>query len=442
MSALYPCLDSEVTSGAAAVTPGGDDVMSSAYGIPSAPPMEVSPQDAQPSSPAMTPGAVPGASHAPVFTDKRKLVYIGIRNFVICRDMTNIGSVSEVWRHEMGETSALHLTETYVVYSGDVVVARYMKTIVGLDPLTGAERWSFTMKEKGGLREWITMVATPFVVYVGAGDSVMAISSLNGTIIWEYRFDHFFSVFLPTIVVCGLCVFIIGGSTVAYLNASDGSVIWKNSFRHAERNRPSTAAWDGANRVLVGVMGYVYPYDLKTGAELEKINLKGTGYNGVTLAYDNNRRVFYALSCSSLFAISGGDDNHVLWKCETPRGLVAPLYSAFTIEPTTGRAYVFHYKRVCCVDTDGKVLFSKDFSQPSMGSHFYAITQDLLGSGMIFVGSAGYLFVLDSEGNQIFTDDLPGMRYAQTYLCTKSSSVDPNSSGQETNRVVWATRQK
>ena len=99
----------------------------------------------------------------------RKLIYIGVRNMVICRDMTDLDRTFDVWKYEMGSMSALHFNETYVVLAGNIVIARHLKTLVGLDPMDGSLRWKYALRTYGSY-DCANIVVSPFAVFIGLGD--------------------------------------------------------------------------------------------------------------------------------------------------------------------------------------------------------------------------------------------------------------------------------
>jgi len=352
----------------------------------------------------------------------------------MCRDMTNPSAPVEVWRTEVGKTHRLARCETYVVYSGGLIVARYLDTVLGLDPATGAVRWTTPLKN-GGSGQFANILPTDSAVYIGIHSLVYAISSSDGKLLWEYDFaiSHFTSV--ATLVACGTRIFALACQDVVYLNASTGAVVWKAKFDKGDLIYPPNAAWDGGNRVILGLQGYIYRFDLRTGSQLERINLKNTGNNAVNVGFDFNRKVFYALTCAQLFAISPGEDNKIIWECDANEGkTLRPLYGAFAIEPSNGRIYISHSLKMCAVDPNGTLLFAKQF-RSSQASSYHAMASDLSGTGLVLLGAGGYIMMFDADGNVVHKDDLPGMRYNQTDMCTVTASVDPNSSAHVTNSL-------
>jgi len=299
-----------------------------------------------------------------------------------------------------------------------------------LDPGTGSVRWTTQLKEQGPF-ELMTMFVSGYNVYLGIGNKVVALSAVNGNPIWQYQVSKS-SVYLPTIVLCGMCIFVSGNSDMAFLNAADGSVRWTAKFSSGMSGRSPTGAWDGENHILLGLQGYLYPIDLRTGTVGERINLKGTGYCNVALIFDKYRKVFYASASGALFAVSAGDTNTIVWK--SPTSIRAGPCMALEVE--TGRIYIVYSSRISCFDTNGTEMFTKKFDEPMLSRGIYKITLDLLGSGRIFISSAGYYAMVDSEGNQIEDDKLDGMRYGQTFVCSSTASPDPNSVVDQQNMLV------
>ena len=183
------------------VTPGGDEVMPSVNGIT---PDEPSSAFGTPSGPSSGGAVVAGA------VGGKNYLYIGIKDFVICRDITNIAAAVEVWRKKFDEPTGVH-----VAFSGGVVVAVQGDLAFGLDPLTGEERWRHGLKSTP-FRNIISILATPFVVYLAYKNYVDVISSQNGQVLWQYQFKSTFD--LPTVLVCGVRTVLVGGSDVVCLN--------------------------------------------------------------------------------------------------------------------------------------------------------------------------------------------------------------------------------
>jgi len=367
----------------------------------------------------------------------RNLVYVGVRNLVLCRDITrkdSEGKSSEIWRHEMGSISRSHRSQTFIVYTSNTVVAQFLKSVKGLDPISGAERWTYELSDYGVHDVTVIAVNGP-TVYIGFRDKVAALSVTNGQLLWEFQFSHKFHATLPVIACCGMNVFVAAYHEVAFLNAADGTIRWRLDCSMGEI---STAAWDGENHVLIGRIGYLHPIDLRTGTMGEKINLKGTGLNPVCLTYDMNKRAFYAVCYGSLFAISGGDENKILWRCDFSHF----YFTGLGLDSNLNRIYVFNGKMLHCVDTSGNNLFSKSIPVPatffSVGEA--AITLDLQGCGRILIGGKGYIHMLDGEGNVVETENYKEVRYDQIFMCTSTASVDENASGDEFHNLIIRNR--
>jgi len=355
-------------------------------------------------------------------------MYVGVRNMLICYEMGNAPGVKsrELWRRELGELALLHKAEPSVVFSAGRVVVRYLKSVFGFDPDSGNILWKAQLDDYG----WFDIIVTVVnggVVYYGVLDSITAISAVNGQRLWQFRFGQSLLRSIPTIVCCGLCIFVASGSQMACLNAANGSVRWKNKYPNGSHQFPATGAWDGQNTVLLGQQGYLFPIDLASGIQRERINLKGTGFHNVTLTFNRAGNCFYAFTNGVVFAVSGGNVNSMLWRTDVNNG----EFSTIAFEPSIGRIYVLSYTRVTCLATNGSVMFSKGYEMPLACRYTCAVALDIMGTGRILIGSGGYFVVIDAEGNQIENDDLKGMRYGQTYICTKTASVDPNASGQD-----------
>jgi len=278
------------------------------------------------------------------------------------------------------------------------------------------------------------------VVYVGAFNIVTAVSSVDGRVLWIYDFDHFISARIPSIVVCGTRIFLAGAGEAVCLNAADGKLMWKSKLKGFGRMDFGNAAWDGANRVCLGVGGYVLRIDLRDGSQSDRINLKGTGYYPVNITFDNYRQVFYALTNGKLFAISAGDDNKIVWTCDSRLASLTNPYNSMAVDPMTGRIYVAYKKNLSCVGSNGRTIFTVGFEESVLSRNIYALTLDIAGSGLVLVGGGGCCRVFDAEGHLRYSDDLPGMRYEQTTMCTATASFDPNASGHCQNKQDFIQR--
>ena len=110
---------------------------------------------------------------------------------------------------------------------------------------------------------------------------------------------------------------------------------------------------------------------------------------------------------------------------QTGRVIVKPVWEK-AWEFSEGLAAVNDKGYIKFIDTTGKVLFSREFPVPVMSSGPCSITQDLLGTGLILIGTKGYLVMLDCDGNVKESDELAGMGYGQVFLCTPTASSNPN----------------
>ena len=149
------------------------------------------------------------STFTPCLTEEKKLVFTGVKNSVICRDIAHRdydGNIVELWRREVGAIDPKHSVQTYVVFSGGLVVARFLKTISGLNPMDGSILWTTDIGDYG-TGDMIVMVVNDAFVYVGCGFKIIALSSVNGAILWEYHFSFKDYPFVPAIVCCGSCVF-------------------------------------------------------------------------------------------------------------------------------------------------------------------------------------------------------------------------------------------
>jgi len=432
-----------------------------AYAVPptSAPPpyampptYAVPPATAPPPAYAVPPTSAPPASSVPMAYGGSAtpgsavhpariggLIFVGVRNVVMCRNLSEKGPDGKsvvVWSREVGDVSPIHRAEPYVVFSGGVIVVRYITTVTGLDPMTGATRWTQKLKDNG-FYDLAVMAVNGSVVYIGTRDFIVALSAFDGKYMWEFDFDHRFRVCLPTIVCCGLSIFGMYGDDCVLLNAADGKVRWRSRFSGAF-NPPHTAAWDGANRLMLGCQGYLYPIDLRSGQFSEKFNMKGTGFHDVCVCFDNIANIFYGFSNGSVFALRGGDVNSLVWRADIGGG----EFAAIACEPQLGRLYVANGCTLYCLNVNGQLVFKKSFDVPVFSRGLYALTLDILGSGTILIGSNGFFIVLDPEGNKIEDDELKGMRYGQTCVCSQTANVNANGSCEQYHRLSIIERSK
>jgi len=356
----------------------------------------------------------------------RKLVFFGVKNTVVCRDVTNPGSVSEIWKYEMGKKHINSTCETNVVSSGGLIVARYDDKIAGLDPLNGIERWGGTLKNPGVLNR-ANIIPTPSVVYIGAAHTVTAISSSNGQVLWEFAFSSK-NARVPTIVVCGTGVFVACTGEIAYLNAGDGSVIWKTKFDFRYPYGLVTAAWDGADCVFLGSCGHLYRCNLRDGSKISDTKLFMGSYD-LNLFYDNSRKRLYVASNNKLFAISGSEEK-TEWVSKVPSSLMSPILQAISVDTSSGRIFIAHARKFICFDSDGKLIFANKMKEPKNSGQIYTTAAEFGGKGMILVGCCGSCRVYDGDGTVILADDLSGMGYDLVNVCTLNANPDSNASCQ------------
>ena len=253
-----------------------------------------------------------------------------------------------------------------------------------------------------------------------------AVSTANGVMLWEHKFGHVVSARNPLLVVCGSCLFAAGSGEALFMNCSDGSVIWKEKFEGSSRLFPGVAAWDGADRILVGMDGYVYRFNLRDKKEEKRINLKGLHCSAVCITYDNMRKMFYAGVGSKLYAISAYGDNKIEWVANIPWGLMRMAFCSVTVEQLTGRVYVIRENKICCVAPDGKTVFSKVFKESAINNYYHSVSMDVEANGMILVGCGCSFRLFDLEGNLMKTFLFKGVRNSLVSLCTSTSSADPS----------------
>jgi len=446
-------------------TPSGDyvDPMTAVYGLP--PPYPVDGTAAAPSAPAAAPETnpsfaacaappayptpdsyppgeappqmtTPGAYPTPMPASAvgtpasgvggRCLMYFGVKDTVFCRDLSVKdvdGKSKVVWQTTVGEASSvLHFNDLYVACSSGIVIARLLKKLVGLDALTGAVKWSAEF-DSTGLYDMITFVLDGLVLFAGCKKTLLAFSVLDGHIIWQHKLSKLAAIPLMTIAICGMNVFAATSNNMVLLNKADGAVRWDVSFPFfgTPSGNPMTAAWDGADTLMIGSGGYIWPVDLRNGELKQKINMKGTGYYDVGLIFDAGRRVFYALTHGQLMALSS--DGTIRWVAS---GLSMGLFPGLGFDPTFGRIFIFERDEFSCWDTDGNKIFHKKYDIPLLCRRGCIIVPDLSGTGKIYLCSYGHLMVVDGEGNIVEQDELKGMGYNQVFACTLTATMDTN----------------
>lgn len=373
-----------------------------------------------PPAPTTTTGAAAGA-----VSENR--LFIGVRNFVLCRDTSKESTGTELWRFKMGSPSSLHENNTLVVHSRGVVVACFLARLVGLDAATGALRWDYAL-DGSGYTDLVTLTPAGYTVYVGVRNRLLAVSVRDGRLQWQRDVGAralAVEPYLLTVAVCGLSLFVVAKQEFVCLNAADGVERWR--FRPAKKSAfmvTATAAWDGADRVLVGAAGYLHPVDLATGRQHPRINLKGTGHNHVALVHDAARGCFYAATNGVVYGLSAGDAgaNRVLWQCS----VAARPHTNLQLDPARGRLYCATRGRVSCVDTQGRVLYEARYREKTLVGDTQFPLLDLAAPARLYVGSGGRFTVLDTDGNTLGADELEGFRYGFVSLCTPTANPDIN----------------
>lgn len=333
----------------------------------------------------------------------------------------------ELWRHEMGPQVPMMSQHTYVIAAHGVVVAHFESVVKCLDAGTGAVRWSMPLA--CGRRHWVSLQVAGRTLYVGLRSSVSAVSLADGRVLWQRDVSepHPYATLVPTVLPCGLSVFTLAFGTMSLLNAADGSVRWQTRAKEIMWSRfdGSSAAWDGENRVLVGHGGYLYPVDLDTGAERARICLPRTGFGSVGVAYDRQRRVFYAASASSLFALANDETHTFLWRFDMRR---ANKFPSMALDPASGNIHLATAKEVACVSPTGQPVYRM---WAEGGRPFNVVKVpllDLRGTGFYYVGEAGCFAAYNIEGRAVCCDNLKGMMYGNVTLCTDTASIDEQAS--------------
>ena len=379
-----------------------------------------------------------GASSSGASLEGKKLMFVATKNVVICRDFSDPtkGSV-EVWRHEVSEShgSYSHPSHIRIVFCAGLVIVRYVTSLIALDALSGSVRWKLTL-EKEGECSFCNMVVNGFMVYIGLKTVVLAVSVLEGTINWMYKFSDTARCALPTVVHCGMALFVAGGRECASVNTADGTVLWRKKLDGGSSTFPPAGVWDGKNHVLLGTCCNIVPIDIRNGSEGSKVHLKDNFKQAVCLVHDKYRHVFYALTCNALFAISDDDDYRIIWRVDLKLPGYNGCANSLALEPETGRIYAVMVSTVVCVGVDGSLLFQKKFDEPYMSKYSYSTTLDLLDSGRLFIASNGFFIAVDSEGNKIESDQLKGLGYNATTICTPTASPDPSASCDMSHRFV------
>jgi len=414
MAASYPVSDvppAYDAADASVVTPGGDASVATPGGDAS----------------VCTPGAT---APAPVDFGGKKLYFIGVRNAAICREMVpgKPNESTELWRHELGKSGFGLDNNTQIAYCSGVVVARNDHALAGLDPLTGAPRWEMKLPEDCMFSFGIMNVSGT-TVYVGCRTVVHAVNVITGKLLWSYAIKPKSSlpivrVGINTIVLCGANIFVFGGSRYALVDAATGKERWSFDCESILFNRPPTGAWDGKNRVMLGCNGKIYRVDLRDGHEDPTLCLKDSGLFPVNLMYDQKTSHFYAVTHKFIYAITDGDDNKLVWKCNIPDC----FFNSFAMDPESGRFYIVCYQCISCVH-EGKLLFSKPFKAVSKRLRaFYNIVLDLKDSGRVIVGAGGYVITFDSDGNTLESVELKKLRHGPAFVCTPNATLDYNAS--------------
>ena len=384
-------------------------------------------------------GLAVGAASAAADMGDKKLMFVGIHNMVICRDLARKdadGFSVELWRRDLGVSEEGHKEETYVVFCGGIVVARFQKTLTGLDPATGSVLWTQKLTDYGAY-DLIVMVPGGSAVYIGCLNTVIAVATQNGAVIWSYQITKSGDKpVLPSIVFCETCLVAVCGMEVACLDLTNGSPKWKAQLKNGAETRAASCAWDFENRVFVGKEGYVYRYDLHTGAELKRINLSRTGNCDASLVFDKKRKVLYAMTVGRIFAFSKDEDNKLLWR----NHVTAFDTKIMTLDQESGRIYFPEANQLVCVDTSGKVLFCEQFCDRRRSAWtVYSIIVDSVGDCRVFVCSEDRVIIFTGEGKVIEHKELKLAELKSKlmpFLCTTTASLDPNSSTEEYTRLM------
>lgn len=161
------------------------------------------------------------------------------------------------------------------------------RSVVAIEPQTGAERWRTRLPHTGG--SIVTVLVSRSHLFAGHAGRAYGLDKRSGSIIWENGLPRmgFYPVLLARDAVVSRQaspVYVGTSRYVAALETSGGTELWRTKLPHVGSAVVSLLASDVC--LFVGHAGYVYGLDKRVGSILWENGLPRLGYYPVLPAME------------------------------------------------------------------------------------------------------------------------------------------------------------
>ncbi len=335
---------------------------------------------------SVTPSGWPGIT---LSTDS-KYVYAADATGVFKIDVTN-GNMA--WRYPDPADNAKQWYAAPAVSDSLVVVGDYQNVLIGLDPATKAEKWTFTESKDKFLAGALIVGTT--VLAPSADGNLYAIDGSNGKLNWKFETS---AAIWASPVTDGKLVYLSSMDHFLYaINLSDGSLKWKTDLG-ASAVYGLTLASDG-NIYLSTLKNEVLALNAVEGNILWHFATVGSPWavpvykDGVVYVGDLN---------SKAYAISSSDGKQV-WQVDAP----GPITSSPAIT-TNGLIYATENGNVFELSFTG----TKDWDKPNSLGNGKLYSAPVVAGNLVVVGvTTGdnnlLLMTFDFSGNSKWTFSVP-----------------------------------
>jgi outer membrane protein assembly factor BamB len=280
----------------------------------------------------VTPSGWPGVT---ISTDG-KYVYTAYQTGVFKVDASN-GTMA--WRYPDPVDNAKQFYAAPAVSDTLVVVGDYQNVLIGLDPATKAEKWTFS-DSKDKILAGALIIGT--TILAPSADGHLYALSLDGKSLWKFTGNAAF-----------------WGSPI-----SDGKLVYVTSMDH-----------------------FLYAINLSDGSVKWKTDLGAAGMYGLTLASDGN--IYLSTLGNEVLAINATEGN-ILWHFQTlgsPWAVPVFKDGVVYVGDLSSKAYAIS-------SSDGKSMWQVDAPGPITSSP--AITTN----GLIYASENGDVFELSFTGTK------------------------------------------
>jgi len=177
--------------------------------------------------------------------------------------------------------------------------------------------WSFTLPTSSEISQ-PTLSYDLTKLFIRAGETVIALDSLTGKLLWSfYRQIPFFG-FLnhvpPAVSVDDKLVFVSGLFEMVALSASTGTLVWNNTLSYLDRSLDAPLPGQSILYVAHETNG-IYGLEPTTGNLLFNNNLAGDWLWPSTTAIDGSDNLYQGLIYGGLIALNS--KGQTLWRVES-----------------------------------------------------------------------------------------------------------------------------